>query len=260
MSTFQKKYLRNTEELAAVPVSKRAHYYFDRSLLRTREGFTRQDEPLLRQEELHSSDLLCKPFWDDERDGAELDSEGRAFAAYRQRHPDFDLRIREQTAKKLLEAQQLLPAHLRIVLKAGLRPVEVQQAVFDMELANVKKTHPQWSHDKAYRFTLEFVTDPAVNLPPHASGGTVDVHLWDTRTNAYADLGSPINAVDDSSWGDNVAALSPRQVELRFLLRNTMLAAGFANLASEWWHFSYGDQRWAVFYDQPAALYGAAEV
>lgn len=260
MTSFQKKYLRSKEELSAIPVSKRAHYYFDRALLRSRKGFTKQDEALLRQEELESSGLLCKPFWDDDRDGAELDSEGQAFAAYRRKHPHFNLMVREQTAKKLLEAQLLLPDHLKIALKAGLRPVEVQQAVFDMELSKVTAAHPEWSLAEAYRFTLEFVTDPAVNLPPHASGGTIDVHLWDVRTNGYADLGSPINAVDDSSWGDNVVALTPGQIELRFLLRNTMLAAGFANLASEWWHFSYGDQRWAVFYGQNKALYDAAEV
>ncbi len=260
MQIFKKRYIKTIEELAAVPIAQREHYYFDRSLLRQKAGFTRQNEPVVDQVAIEQAGIMCRPFWADEQDDKELDSEGRAFAAYRAKQPSFGLLLRQTALRKLTTAQANLPINLRIVLKASVRPLSVQREVFKAELALTKQKHPDWSEGRAYKHTLEYVTDPAVNLPPHASGGTIDIDLWDERSQAYADMGSPINAVDDSSWGDNTVGLTDDQIKNRLLLRRAMLDAGFANLASEWWHYSYGDQRWAVFYDQPQALYGAVKL
>ncbi|HEY5667651.1 MAG TPA: M15 family metallopeptidase [Candidatus Saccharimonadales bacterium] len=254
---FTKQYITTFDELAIVPPDERYRFYLQRNLLATEQGFSAQQEPVVRQAEIERAGIMCRPFWNDENDGNELDSEGQAFEAYRQTHPTFDLIIRTGALKRLAAAQKALPKHLRLVLKASFRPLEVQQTVFDAELANTKQKHPEWDDETAYKHTLEYVTDPSVNLPPHASGGTVDLTLWDETTNTYVDVGSPINAVDDSSWGDNHDGLTKSQIAMRDMLRSTMLAAGFAPLASEWWHYSYGDQRWAVYYDKPEALYGA---
>lgn len=255
--TFTKQYITTFDELAAVPLAERYHFYLHRNLLATKKGFSAQQEPVVHQADIERAGILCRPFWDDANDGKELDSEGRAFETYRQAHPNFDMMVRTGTLERLRAAQDVLPTNLRLVLKAGFRPLEVQQAVFDTELTNTKQKHPEWNDEAAYKHTLEYVTDPSVNLPPHASGGTIDLALWDEAANAYVDVGSPINAVDDSSWGDNYDGLTKDQVAMRELLRSTMLAAGFAPLASEWWHYSYGDQRWATYYDKPEALYGA---
>ncbi|GAA5175436.1 hypothetical protein [Modicisalibacter zincidurans] len=37
---------------------------------------------------------------------------------------------------------------------------------------------------------------------------------------------------------------------------HAMCDAGFANLPSEWCHYSYGDQMWAWYRDEPRALSG----
>lgn len=37
-----------------------------------------------------------------------------------------------------------------------------------------------------------------------------------------------------------------------------MLAQGFTNIPTEWWHFDYGNSNWAYFSEQPFAYYGAA--
>jgi D-alanyl-D-alanine dipeptidase len=106
---------------------------------------------------------------------------------------------------------------------------------------------------------LQFVTDPEVNPPPHSSGGTIDITLLEDSSNQPIDMGSPINMAGDVSWTDCTDDLTDAQVENRQLLTQTMLEAGFANLPSEWWHYSYGDQRWAVFYDVDP-LYERAEL
>src|SRR4029453_8568299 len=41
----------------------------------------------------------------------------------------------------------------------------------------------------------------------------------------------------------------------RQLLRQAMMAAGFAPFDGEWWHFSYGDKEWARYYRKSHALF-----
>ena len=43
---------------------------------------------------------------------------------------------------------------------------------------------------------------------------------------------------------------------LRRLLASSLLAQGLAPLAEEWWHWSFGDQRWAVSQGGTESLYG----
>ena len=45
------------------------------------------------------------------------------------------------------------------------------------------------------------------------------------------------------------------QSNWRIFLHDLMVAEGFAPFYGEWWHFSYGDREWAVFYEHPAAIY-----
>ncbi len=260
MGAFQKQYAQDFQALYAMPLRERAHYYLSRDLLRTKRGFTSQQERCAVQDEIQAAGMACRPFWDDEADGKKLDPEGKAFARYRRRHPTFSLMVRTGALTMLLDAQSRLPTPYRLVLKAGLRPIEVQKQTFDDYLELTRRAHPAWADDASYQYAAEFVTDPSTNLPPHATGGAVDVALWDDGAHAYADVGSPINVAEDRSWGDNHDGLAAKQIELRTLLRDVMLGAGFAPLASEWWHFSYGDQRWAVYYDKPHALYGTVEV
>lgn len=42
----------------------------------------------------------------------------------------------------------------------------------------------------------------------------------------------------------------------RDILIEAMTQAGFANLRTEWWHWSFGNQVWAYYANQPYARYG----
>ena len=41
----------------------------------------------------------------------------------------------------------------------------------------------------------------------------------------------------------------------RRILREAMMAEGFAPYDGEWWHFCYGDKEWAFYYKKDKALY-----
>ena len=103
-----------------------------------------------------------------------------------------------------------------------------------------------------------FVSDPDIELPPHVCGAAVDVELVDAATGQPLDFGSPINATSEKSFL-HYPELTDLQRHNRQTLLVAMLTAGFASLASEWWHFSYGDQVWAWFYGESESLYSLAE-
>jgi D-alanyl-D-alanine dipeptidase len=42
----------------------------------------------------------------------------------------------------------------------------------------------------------------------------------------------------------------------RAILRKAMLNTGFYFYPGEWWHYSYGDQSWAVYIGKTPAIYG----
>lgn len=103
-----------------------------------------------------------------------------------------------------------------------------------------------------------YVADPsdAAVLPPHTTGGAVDLTLsWNEIPLA---LGTDYDSFADAA---HVAALEgdesadPGARELRRLLASVLLGAGFAPYPLEWWHWSYGDQWWAAEYGEPVSLY-----
>lgn len=261
---MNKKYIDNFDELKQIQFLERSKYYYTRNLMSQLNSFKQDNEEFVAVKELHGINLLVRPFWDDEPTKVNdrqlqrfLDIEGEEQKRYMKIHPEFCLMLRKNVLEKLKEAQGLFPQNIRIVVKAGYRPLEVQQNLFDFIFDMLKIKHKSYSDDEIYRLTSEYVTDPRKFMPPHSTGGAVDIHLFDTEVGKYLDMGSPINYPDDISWTFNFDSLTNEQIKNRLLITNTMIRAGFANLASEWWHYSYGDPRWAIFYDKSEALYSS---
>lgn len=107
-----------------------------------------------------------------------------------------------------------------------------------------------------------FVSDPSWSqrMIPHVSGGAVDLTL--AIDGIPVAMGSDFDAFDESSFllafedvtdDDEPARIVAR--DLRRLLGKVMVDAGCAPYPLEWWHWSYGDQRWAAFVGEPATLY-----
>lgn len=81
----------------------------------------------------------------------------------------------------------------------------------------------------------------------HSFGMAVDITLVDAAGHEL-DMGTPF---DDTSEHSHPAlearwlqagVLSPRQLQHRQWLREAMFAAGWQGIATEWWHFDFGDR------------------
>ncbi len=206
-------------------------------------------EPLVP---LKDSGLLLEPFWEGERN-----IEGDAYKKYIESHSEFGLQLRESVFKRLVKARSKLPNDWKIVVKAGFRPLSVQKSLFKDFKLYLKDKHPDWSQERIVSETRLMVSDPSLLTPPHTAGAAVDIEVRHS-SGSLVDFGSRANS-DGEVAHTFSAAISKTQQENRITLLEAMIDVGFANLAQEWWHFSYGDQYWAVFYDKPTALYDTVE-
>jgi D-alanyl-D-alanine dipeptidase len=261
-----KTFANDLEAYSSLTLEVKRKVYISRSLFDSKKGFLKQEEKMVDLIKLNPSEVLLKPFWLDPVYKVSdpilqklLNIESDLLAKYIQKDSDFSLLIRESVYEKLLFAQSLMPDNFKIVVKVGYRPVSVQLDLFEEIFKLLKIVNPSFEDEKLYKLTSEFVTDPRINIPPHSTGAAIDIDLLDINTGKNLDMGSPINYPDDMSWTFNFDKLNQLQIDNRLLLTETMIQAGFANLPSEWWHFSYGDQRWAIFYNQKDALYDKYE-
>ncbi len=71
----------------------------------------------------------------------------------------------------------------------------------------------------------------------HSRGSTVDLTLFDTRTQQEADMGGHFDYMGELSHPD-YPGICGWQRENRFLLREIMTSSGFRPAAEEWWHFT----------------------
>ncbi len=72
----------------------------------------------------------------------------------------------------------------------------------------------------------------------HSRGSTVDVTLFDMKTEREADMGSTYDLLGEASHYSYSTGLSPEQIANRHLLREVMSRHGFRPIACEWWHFT----------------------
>jgi D-alanyl-D-alanine dipeptidase len=189
--------------------------------------------------------------------------------------------LREGVLQRLQTAQRYLQQkhpHWRLQIFDAYRPIAVQQFMVDhtfVETAKSRQLHPdsltsaqrQEIQSQVEQFWAPPSLDPATP-PPHSTGAAVDLTLANEHGDPQ-DLGSPIDEISPRSYPDYFASsTSPPEShyhQLRLLLREVMLAAGFQQHPAEWWHFSFGDQMWAWLTNQksPAnptvARYGRVE-
>ena len=171
--------------------------------------------------------------------------------------------VRESVIKRLQAAQSSLPPGLKIRLYEGFRSLTVQALLFAEEQARVIKRNPNLSPKEAFQETTRLVSpvellDGTSNVPPHNTGGAVDVELVD-GSGQVIDFGMKIRewaSVAPALCKTEGAEISEAARVNRELLLHSMEQAGFVNYSEEWWHFSYGDRHWAFLSGQKAAIFG----
>lgn len=172
---------------------------------------------------------------------------------------------RRQVASMLSSLADLV-APLKIVVFDAHRPVSYQTARYNQVYAEKKKAYPDLTPEE-----LAVATDAQVALPsesptsppPHSTGGAIDMLLTDSEGYPL-DFGSTPGIYnvtrEDARHPTNADGLAPTHVENRRRLLDAAVACGFANFPGEWWHYSFGDQEWALYTARSDhAIYGRVE-
>lgn len=116
-------------------------------------------------------------------------------------------------------AQRLRAAGQVLVFWDCYRPHDVQVKMFE------KVPNPKW------------VARPTEFARSHESGRSVDVTLADGHYGWLADMGTDFDDFTPRSLAYATDGLTAEQQANRALLRDAMVAGGFAVYPGEWWHF-----------------------
>ncbi len=164
--------------------------------------------------------------------------------------------VRAGLAQRLVAADALLPAGVRLCVVERFRPVEQQRAIIASYAAELRALHPGIGDGDLERLTSRFVSP--VDVAPHVAGAAVDLTLVDV-CGEELDLGTPIDATPEESDGrcwfaaDGIGADARAHREL---LAEVLGAQGLVNYPTEWWHWSFGDRYWALVTGAQHSLYG----
>jgi D-alanyl-D-alanine dipeptidase len=147
------------------------------------------------------------------------------------------------------------------VLFDGFRPLAVQQWLWGRFLGSDSRPEPGFTDEELGAAVRQFVAFPQADPlapPPHRTGGAVDVYLIDSATGKSFRWGPrPMRRCPPRSPAGSRASHRAVHHEPPPAV-HVMTGAGFTNYLGEWWHFDYGNQRWANVSGASAAVYGAA--
>ena len=140
--------------------------------------------------------------------------------------PDLRFLVRPELAERLRKTAEVLPNDLRLGLWEGLRPLAIQQSLWETSLAFLRRTYPGCDVPELEGMLERYVARPTGMPPPHSTGSAVDVAAIDV-------YGRVLNPQD--AWGKLGTEI----------LSRALREAGLVNYEPEWWHWSYGDEEWA---------------
>jgi D-alanyl-D-alanine dipeptidase len=162
---------------------------------------------------------------------------------------------------RLVVAASKLPSGVRLCIEEGYRPVALQRRLFDDYVSALRARLGPLPEELLLEEASRYVAC-ADGVPPHATGGAVDVTLWSSGGQEL-DMGSTSDDTPLANGSRNYTssnAVSRAARDHRAVLTDAMARAGFVNYPAEWWHWSYGDQYWAFQSSRPYAIYGVASV
>jgi len=178
-------------------------------------------------------------------------------APYSGKSPFF---LRESVVSCLLKAQERLDSlkrGYRLKIFDGLRPISVQRFMIEydtnkiaLERFNTAFKELSDEQKKEVDNTVSYFWSPIndnieLSPPPHSTGGALDLSIVDAD-GIELDMGTDIDELVDASESNYYEGSGTLYESNRKLLVEVMTFAGFTQLPTEWWHFSYGDQIWAL--------------
>lgn len=177
-------------------------------------------------------------------------------------------KMRKTVYDKLCRAQSMLPEGMYLCLYEGWRSLKLQGELFESMYANNQKSYPQLSQAELFEETTKLISpvvllDGTPNIPPHSTGGAIDVYLIDSK-GELLDMGMPLDqwSFDTGarlSQTDSVYISSEARTN-RAIMIKVLLDVGFVNYPHEYWHWSYGDRYWAYQTKASSAIYDSVKV
>ncbi|HUT22173.1 MAG TPA: M15 family metallopeptidase [Candidatus Bipolaricaulota bacterium] len=168
--------------------------------------------------------------------------------------------LRIETAQKLLKVQKIL-GKIRLKIWDAFRSRDVQNNIYQKYWAELKTANPDWNDEKLKLEVGKFVSPPYQKdrIPPHTTGGTVDLTLVNESGNEL-DMGTEFDFFGPEArpFFYEIYKNNTNITNNRRLLREAMEAEGFTLDEDEWWHFDWGNQMWALKSGKPFAFYGEA--
>lgn len=168
-------------------------------------------------------------------------------------------RVRASVAERLAQAQaqldRMLPGR-RIFVYDAFRPVTVQAYMIEHECNRLARQSKQQDFDQLgtdgqaeiQARVMQFWAKPNPNAtapPPHATGAAVDVTIMYPQGQLMP-MGTDIDDLTDRAYPNYYANQESDFHANRTRLNEVMQQCGFHRNPIEWWHFSYGDQAWAL--------------
>ena len=92
--------------------------------------------------------------------------------------------------------------------------------------------------DKSVLFDQGYIAEKS----GHSRGSTVDLTLFDMKTEKEVDMGGTFDYFGELSHPDYREGITEEQYNNRMVLRDAMLGHGFKPLEEEWWHFTLEDE------------------
>lgn len=173
-----------------------------------------------------------------------------------------DCYLRQGAAERLLRAAERLPDGLHFVVLDGWRPYEVQLALYEIHKETLRKTNGM-TEGRVLQELSKFVAYPSENPDtpsPHMTGGAVDLTIADSE--GWLDMGTGFDEFTEKAktdWFESRTEFEHQEEKIRSnrrLLKTVMTSAGFMNYENEWWHYDYGNQRWAMSTGETAIYKG----
>ena len=178
---------------------------------------------------------------------------------------------RPEISDMLEKASALLPESYSFLIFDCYRSVETQLFLFDLFYDKIKKDNPNDDHETLVIKTKNFVVHPdefeEKGIPPHCSGSAVDLTI--ISENGPLDMGTEFDDATELAGTDyfvqdpvaDSTISEKRWLEIRAnrkLLTKIMLEVGFTGFSEEWWHFDFGNWRWASITGKDE-IYGLVE-
>jgi D-alanyl-D-alanine dipeptidase len=174
------------------------------------------------------------------------------------------------------ELAKLAGGRIELYIEEGLRSQELQEQLYEEIFPRrIHEQHPEMNKRDVLQQRDELIGKPSSSKTPspHATGAAVDLSMRYVQPERgyVAQVGLPLNErrfhTEQEAYPDYFEHQRTLSTQERQLQRNRRIFywimrgalthgdSGFWVNPTEWWHWSYGDQLWAVLTHAPMVLF-----